>query len=1800
LASSGRETAIRTSIAPLAASAATGPEVATARRSVDPITGFFQSLAAFFNNQTPTLNPRQTGEDASGVVTGLLGAVDPDSPTLTYKLTQDGARGTVQINADGSYTYTPQAAYAQSGTTDSFTVRVSDAASGFAIHGLPGLINLLTFGLVGSSGNTSTRTVNVTVAPFNPPTKNDAAGAWTITAVTMDPLDGSGPAPVDQTGTITITKTGDSYIASITQTVNGNTYISPVATLTQTGPNTYNGAPSADQIEALRQNLQTSLSDTYASQGVTGITITNFVVTSTSRLTLSDDGQTMTYVNPFRATYTQTYTYNGSTHSANGGEEEVYTYTATKATEAAGIPVAGTPIVNAADPRTGSVTGIAVFTDPKGAPLTYTVTTNPTQGTITQFDSHTGEFTYTPTTDASVTDTFAVTASNGTHTATQTISVTVPAAVPGASVISTDAATGASEGTVSGIRQSVTYTVSQTSPYGTATVDPKNGRWSFTPTVAGLVAAWSGNATPTATFTITATNTADPVATTPITVTVPLAVSQYALVALVQRSGSRPAGVAVGTDGTVYVINSGANTLSVLRPDGTSILSTVKVGVSPSAVTVGTDGRVWVANGADGTVTVLDHGGTVIGTPINVGSSPIGLAVAPDGTVYVANAGDGTISVIAADTNTVDRTITVGGTPTGIATGPDGHIYIADFSGTAIKVVDPVHDDALTTIDNAGANPFGIAVGSDGTIFVTDPLDGTVTVLTPTAGSYTNRTVTVGDTPVAITVGANGFIYVADTDANAVTAIDTRTFSATTIATGINPNSITTGPDGNLYVTNGGSDTLDIINIQNSSTTTIPVGVDPNTVTVDTQGNLSVTTDYGNTVSVISHPTTGIVTTGTTVTGTAIAGTETTGTVTTVTATASGYTISFDDNPTGAVVSPDGRYAYVYDYYRGLVTVINHATGTATTHDVGLYPHPVVVSPDSRYAYVVSYDPYGNHGGTVTVINPATGTATTHDVGIYPRQVVVSPDSRYAYVTDPDGSVLVINPATGTATTMDVNAWDATRLAISPDSRYVYVTGYADGTVTVINPAAGTATTIDTGTQPGQVVVSPDSRYAYAHTFDGTVLVINPATGTATNIPSGANFSRMEGIVVSPDSRYAYAHTDDGTVVVVNSAAGTATTIHTGTQSGRVVVSPDSRHAYAVSSDDGTVTVINPATGTATTTIHTSTPETLVVSPDSRHAYVTDGRSVLVINPATGTVNTIHTAGFPGQVVVSPDSRYAYVTVYSNGTVDDAVLIINPATATATIIDTGADPGQVVVSPDSRYAYVLNGRYTSSPGTVSVINPATSTATTIPVGSMRIDGGEIVVSPDSRYAYVTTNSTVVVVNPGAGTATTLNTGTYPHVTAGPDGSYAYILPSFGSSAPAVSIIDPATGITTIKVPMTPDHVGWTALSSDRRYAYVHVPDSTTGGTVKVLDATKVTFRIAPDSSPDTYINTPVTFDPTDNPFLPDTGVTITGISAPANGTAVLNGSRITYTPNADYTGTDTFTYTATNGISTDTGSIVVHVNELVSAPSVPPAPSGYTYIDTPTTVRGLFERLWATTNHVGDGMHIDTVYGDHGEVHYVVYFAGTGFTSKQSLLRNAGFFETSTPYVEQAWLQKIKDAVESRNSPIMLVGFSQGGMDAQNIGAALSADGYSVKDVITLASPVTLPPSTAYTTLNFTPLGDAVADVVKVYPGNVLAPNYPFESSYKSRSSDAGQVYEKWVGFQGLGGGFPQHGNLATYLTLADKFDGSTFDERNLDSTVASQIQNDIRTFSGQTLVADTAYVRIDDGTPGGLLVPTF
>ncbi len=278
------------------------------------------ALFATFNNQSPRMSPTVTSQGRSGVITGNLNAVDPDSPTLTYTVTADPAHGVAVVNPDGTFTYTPDPALARAGFTDSFEVTVSDQASGFHISGLSGLLNLLTFGLLGDSGNSSTSTVRLTVAPVN------AAPTAVARVTDTDPA----------TGVVTGTVIGDDADGD-TLTYSGSTTTATGAVTVDARTGDFIYVPTAAaRHEAATDTFVVTVSDGYGGSAAVSVTVgldgTNTIPTGMAAVGTPDAATaivtgTITGTDPDG----DSLTYSGSTITAKGGvvvrPDGTFTYT---------------------------------------------------------------------------------------------------------------------------------------------------------------------------------------------------------------------------------------------------------------------------------------------------------------------------------------------------------------------------------------------------------------------------------------------------------------------------------------------------------------------------------------------------------------------------------------------------------------------------------------------------------------------------------------------------------------------------------------------------------------------------------------------------------------------------------------------------------------------------------------------------------------------------------------------------------------------------------------------------------------------------------------------------------------------------------------------------------------------------------------------------------------------------------------------------------------------------------------------------------------------------------------------------------------------------------------------------------------------------------------------------------------------------------------------------------------------------------------------------------------------------------
>ncbi len=260
-----------------------------------------------------------------------------------------------------------------------------------------------------------------------------------------------------------------------------------------------------------------------------------------------------------------------------------------------------------------------------------------------------------------------------------------------------------------------------------------------------------------------------------------------------------PAGLAVSSDGTIYVADTANDTIRAIASGGNVTTIAGQAGRTSSVDGTGADARFEdpfsAAVDADGVVYIADSAAHVIrritptgavttyaGSPGSYGSadgtgsaarfySPFGVAVDTAGNVYVADSFNHTVRKIAAGgiVTTLAGSAQSGGKtdgagtaarfdqPFGIAVDANGNVYVSDATANTIRKISPA--GVVSTLaglagtpgsaDGTGASarfavPYAVAVDTTGTVFVVDhgnhtirkvTADGVVTTLAGTAGS---------------------------------------------------------------------------------------------------------------------------------------------------------------------------------------------------------------------------------------------------------------------------------------------------------------------------------------------------------------------------------------------------------------------------------------------------------------------------------------------------------------------------------------------------------------------------------------------------------------------------------------------------------------------------------------------------------------------------------------------------------------------------------------------------------------------------------------------------------------------------------------------------------------------------------------------------------------------------------------------------------------------------------------------------------------------------------------------------------
>jgi VCBS repeat-containing protein len=392
-------------------------------------------------NDAPVLLDSTASGNEDTAITGAVVATDIDSTALTYVLDRGPTNGSVIVNANGSYSYTPNANFTG---TDSFSVRVSD--------GLP----------ESQLSDTTLASVVVTVNPAN-----DAPTDISVSNTSVNEVSSIGT--VVGTATATDPDAGDTRTFSLVNNAGGRFAINPTTgqiTVASQATNALNFEAARSHNIIIRVTDSTGLfydetvtinvndinespSRLFFSSPFGGIPVIENAANGTPIVTLGaedpDAGAVLTFslVNDAGGRFTINPT-TGQITVANGAlldfDTQEFHVVRARVQDQFGLGLeinVNIVVINGAEPpvlenssisgdEDTAIAGTLVATDFDSLTLTYAVLTGPANGTVTVNPN--GSYSYTPNANFNGTDSFTVRASDGAlFSAPATVTVTVNA-----------------------------------------------------------------------------------------------------------------------------------------------------------------------------------------------------------------------------------------------------------------------------------------------------------------------------------------------------------------------------------------------------------------------------------------------------------------------------------------------------------------------------------------------------------------------------------------------------------------------------------------------------------------------------------------------------------------------------------------------------------------------------------------------------------------------------------------------------------------------------------------------------------------------------------------------------------------------------------------------------------------------------------------------------------------------------------------------------------------------------------------------------------------------------------------------------------------------------------------------------------------------------------------------------------------------------------------------------------------------------------------------------------------------------
>ena len=596
---------------------------------------------------------------------------------------------------------------------------------------------------------------------------------------------------------------------------------------------------------------------------------------------------------------------------------------------------------------------------------------------------------------------------------------------------------------------------------------------------------------------------------------------------------------------------------------------------------------------------------------------------------------------------------------------------------------------------------------------------------------------------------------------------------------------------------------------------------------------------------------------------------------------------------------------------------LNITGGTAASVAVASGPsHGTATASGTSITYTPTTGYSGSDSFTYTATN-ASGTSAAATVS-----VTVNPAVPVANAV----SATVAQDSSNNAITLNISGGAAASVAVASGASHGTAT--ASGTSISYTPTAGytgadsftyTATNVTGTSTAATVTITVSAAPPVANAVSATVAFDSSNNAITPNVTGGAATSVA---VASPPSH------------------GTATASGTG-----ITYTPTAGYA---GSDSFTYTATNGVgtSASATVTITVSSP-TLAMSPASGalpagtataiysrpfaasggtapYSYALTAGSLpagLSLNTSTGILSgTPTTAVSSSFTVTATDSSSSPGPYTVSGSY---TLTVNPlpvgtltfATATAISLSMGHTLSNSAISTLSGGSYGAIS-YSSSDTTVATVNASTGVVTPVSVGTTTITAVQAAVPGVNGEATQTYTLTVIALPVGTLSFSTPGSAS---VTMGSSLTNTATSTLSGGSFGAITYSSSSTGVATVNASgvVTPVSVGTTTITATQAATVANASASQTY---------TLTVNPAPAVPVANAVSATVAYGSSGNVITPTLGggsaTSLAVVSNPTHGTVGISGLTLVYTPVSTYTGSDSFTYRATNAGGTSAAATV--------------------------------------------------------------------------------------------------------------------------------------------------------------------------------------------------------------------------------------------------------------------------------------